>query len=44
MFRLIGKLRAVPGARDDLLLAGLEEMPGCQGYVVARDLADLDGP
>ena len=46
MFGLIGKMRATPGKRDDLisiLLEGTGSMPGCLNYVVARDPADADG-
>jgi quinol monooxygenase YgiN len=46
MYGLIGKMMAVSGRRDEvlaLLLADLDEMPGCLSYVVARDPADPDG-
>lgn len=46
MYGLIGKMRAVPGERDaliDILLQGTADMPGCLGYVVARDTEDADG-
>ena len=46
MFGLIGKMRAAPGKRDDLIsivLEGTVSMPGCLNYVVARDPADADG-
>ncbi len=46
MFGLIGKMRAAPGKRDDLISILLEStvsMPGCLNYVVARDPADADG-
>jgi len=46
MFGLIGKMRARPGRRDDLvavLLDGVSGMPGCLSYVVALDPADADG-
>jgi len=45
MYGLIGKMRAVPGRRDELvasLLDGTGAMPGCLSYVVARDPADDD--
>lgn len=45
MFGLIGKMRAQPGKRDELialLLKGTDAMPGCLNYVVARDPADPD--
>lgn len=43
MYGLIGKLRAQPGKRDELvsiLLDATGAMPGCLSYVVARDPAD----
>lgn len=43
MYGLIGKMLATPGQRDALiaiLLEGIDDMPGCLSYVVARDLAD----
>ena len=46
MFRLIGKMTAVPGQRDALvaiMLEGIGAMPGCLSYVVAADPADPDG-
>ena len=45
MYGLIGKMLAVPGARDALaaaLLEGTGDMPGCLSYVVAVDPADAD--
>lgn len=45
MYGLIGKLTAVPGARDRLaalLLEGTGAMPGCLSYVVATDPAEPD--
>lgn len=45
MYGLIGKMRAIPGQRDALahaLLDGIDAMPGCLSYVVARDPADAD--
>lgn len=45
MFGLIGKMRAVPGKRDELisiLLGSTGEMPGCLSYVIGRDPADAD--
>ncbi len=45
MYGLIGKLTAVPGARDRLaalLLEGTGAMPGCLSYVVASDPAEPD--
>ena len=46
MFGLIGKMRAAPGKRDDLiaiLLEGTGAMPGCLSYIVASDPVDADG-
>lgn len=40
MYGRIGRIDAVPGQRDaliGLLLEGTAGMPGCLGYVVARD-------
>jgi quinol monooxygenase YgiN len=45
MYGLIGQMRAQPGQRSalvDLLLGGLEGMPGCRAYIVALDEADAD--
>jgi quinol monooxygenase YgiN len=45
MYGLIGKMIAVPGQRDPLiaiLLASIEDMPGCRSYVVARDPGEAD--
>ena len=45
MYGLIGKMRAVSGQRDALLailLEGIQSMPGCLSYVVAKDPADAD--
>jgi len=45
MYGLIGKMRAAPGKRDELiaiLLEGTGAMPGCLSYVVARDPKDAD--
>jgi quinol monooxygenase YgiN len=46
MFGLIGKCTATPGQRDALiaiLLEGVQAMPGCLSYVVARDPTDENG-
>lgn len=46
MFGLIGKMRATPGKRDELiaiLLEGTGSMPGCLNYIVASDPQDADG-
>ena len=43
MYGLIGRFKAVPGARDELvgiLLEGISGMPGCLSYIVATDPAD----
>jgi quinol monooxygenase YgiN len=45
MYGLIGRIRAVPGRRDDLaaiLAPGAGGMPGCLSYIVATDPADAD--
>lgn len=45
MYGLIGKMKAKPGQRDALiaiLLDGIDAMPGCLSYIVARDPADAD--
>jgi quinol monooxygenase YgiN len=45
MYGLIGRFSAVSGQRDALvsiLLEGIDAMPGCLSYVVARDPADGD--
>lgn len=45
MFGLIGKLRAVPGKRDELaaiLAEGTGAMPGCRSYIVALDPLEVD--
>ena len=45
MYGLIGKMRATPGKRDELLailLGSTGAMPGCLSYVIARDPADAD--
>jgi quinol monooxygenase YgiN len=43
MYGLIGKMRCVPGKRDEviaILLEGTGNMPGCLSYVIARDPTD----
>ncbi len=43
MYGLIGRMLAHPGQRDALaaiLLEGMDAMPGCLSYIVARDPAD----
>jgi len=45
LYGLIGKMRAQPGQRDALiaiLAEGTAAMPGCLGYVIARDKGDPD--
>lgn len=45
MYGLIGKLKVVPGTRDQLiaiLIEGIAGMPGCLSYIVAQDLTDPD--
>lgn len=46
MYGLIGKFKARPGKREELvaLMSGeIPAMPGCRSYVVARDAQDEDG-
>jgi quinol monooxygenase YgiN len=43
MYGLIGKIRAAPGKRDELLAILLDAtgaLPGCLSYIVAGDPAD----
>ena len=45
MFGLIGKMRAIPGKREELakiLLDSTGSMPGCLNYIVASDPTDPD--
>jgi quinol monooxygenase YgiN len=45
MYGLIGKIKATSGQGEKLLgilLGGIEGMPGCLSYVVARDPKDQD--
>lgn len=45
MYGLIGKMKAMPGGREELLAILSEataSMPGCLSYIVARDPADAD--
>ena len=45
MFGLIGKMIAAEGQRDaliEIILAGVDDMPGCLSYVVAKDAANAD--
>lgn len=45
MYGLIGKMKAKTGQRDALiaiLLDGIDAMPGCLSYIVARDPTDAD--
>ncbi len=45
MYGLIGKMNAAPGQREELiaiLLQGMNELPGCLSYIVARDPAEAD--
>jgi quinol monooxygenase YgiN len=45
MYRLIGKIRSVPGQRDALasiLIQTTSVMPGCLSYVVALDASEAD--
>jgi quinol monooxygenase YgiN len=46
MYGLISKITAIPGKRDELsgvLLAGVDNMPGCLSYVIAKDNTDANG-
>ena len=46
MYGLIGSMRATPGKRDAvlaILLQGIDAMPGCLSYVVAKDPKDANG-
>lgn len=43
MYGLIGKMRAAPGKREellDMLLDATGTLPGCLSYIIARDPAD----
>jgi quinol monooxygenase YgiN len=42
MYGLIGKMRAAPGKRDELIatLLDVRPMPGCLNYIVAADPND----
>lgn len=45
MYGLIGKMIAAPGKREDLaaiLLEGMQDMPGCLSYIVAKDPSTAD--
>jgi quinol monooxygenase YgiN len=45
MYGLIGRIVAVEGGRDrliEILLTGVEGMPGCLSYVVAQDSEDAN--
>ena len=46
MYGLIGKMTTVDGKRDaflEILLQGVNDMPGCLSYVVALDPGDPNG-
>lgn len=46
MYGLIGSMTAVEGKRNDLikiLLEGVNDMPGCLSYIVAKDPNDANG-
>jgi quinol monooxygenase YgiN len=46
MYGLIGKFAATPGSREELLtvlMSGIEHLPGCLSYIVARDPEDENG-
>lgn len=45
MYGLIGKMLALPGQRDALimiLVEGVSGMPGCLSYIVAKDQTDAN--
>jgi len=45
MYGLLGKMRAQPGKRAELiaiLLEGTDAMPGCKAYIVAEDMKEPD--
>lgn len=45
MYGLLGKMRAHPGKRAELiaiLLEGTDAMPGCKAYIVAEDVKEPD--
>ena len=45
MFGLIGKMRAQPGKRSELMAAiggSTDSMPGCKSYIIAEDVSDPD--
>jgi quinol monooxygenase YgiN len=45
MYGMIGRIKAAPGKREELLSALLEgsaAMPGCLSYIVAKDATDPD--
>lgn len=45
MHGIINRIIAVNGKRDELItlmLQGVEEMPGCQSYIVSADATDAD--
>lgn len=45
MYGMLGRMKAVPGKREELLALLLESsagMPGCLSYIVAKDAADPD--
>ncbi|RYD87372.1 MAG: antibiotic biosynthesis monooxygenase [Sphingomonadales bacterium] len=46
MFGMIGKMRAAPGKRAELIAIlsdSTEAMPGCLSYIVTEDASDPDG-
>lgn len=46
LYGLVGKIKAQPGKRADLialLSGGTADMPGCIVYLIAEDLKDADG-
>ena len=46
MFGMVGRMRAAPGKRGELLAIlsrGARTMPGCIHYIVSEDMGDADG-
>ncbi|RYY25137.1 MAG: antibiotic biosynthesis monooxygenase [Sphingomonadales bacterium] len=44
-FGMIGKIKAAPGKRDELVAilgSGTNAMPGCLAYLIAEDAKDAD--
>ena len=46
MYGLIGRMTVAAGQRDaviDIMLSGVQGMPGCRSYIVAQDPSDPHG-